>query len=344
MKDVIRNKVFCELPVILQIINDYWKTRDDSEASIDDFIKIQHWFLLLSKYSELVIDIGESDFVELAKTNPIYKQLLKNSVSGGSKIINWERHQVDFETDNRFEDFPTAIFLLNRSESYCNQKINDYGLIFLNGENYKSFTEKLFLLTDIQVKTNKMRSDIHSWSDIKRLAHPINSLILTDNYILKDKTDIASNLIPLLDSLLPDKLDNCKFQLMIITQLTEELMFTGRYSEILQQINSLNRKYAIELSLISCLVGSIHDRRIFTNYCMFESNNSFTYFNIKGNVKKNTTLHAFPSFMIASGQELMQNKNLNTLSEIKEIVENHAINYKGPASQPSNRLLDQIST
>jgi hypothetical protein len=104
----------------------------------------------------------------------------------------------------------------------------------------------------------------------------------------------------------------------------------------------LNRNYEIELLLITASVGKIHDRRIFTNYTLFESNNSFTFFNTDGKVKKNTTMHSFPSCMVASGNELMLNKNLNTLAEVKSLIENHTRQSKGPGSVISNRLLNMV--
>lgn len=341
MRKPIRNTIFCELPAIEQIISDYWEIRRNFDSNEEYLLSVHYWYSLLSKYSELIIDIEKSDFEELALINPIYNRLLKDSQSGGQRIQYWKNLLTELESDNRFEDFPNALFLLNQTETYCNQKINDYGLIFINGKNYKSFTNILFLLTDVQVKTNKKMSDVNSWTDFKRLAHPINSLILTDNYILKDREDIATNLIPLLDALLPVKLNKCKFQLMIITQEMEQSIFAARYFEVFNQLNKLNRNYEIEFSLITTSIGKNHDRRIFTNYCLLESNNSFTYFNKQGNIKKNTTLHIFPSFMIASGPEVMLKKNLNTLAEIKEIVDNARQNKELGSNIP-NRLLSLI--
>ncbi len=76
----IRNTVFCELPVIEQIITDYWNTRLDLEASQDELTAYQHWYLLLSKYSDLIVDKSEIDFIELSKSNPIYMKLLKHII------------------------------------------------------------------------------------------------------------------------------------------------------------------------------------------------------------------------------------------------------------------------
>jgi hypothetical protein len=338
-----RNTVFIDLPIIEQIVHDYWNHRLDTEASLDDLSTLQHWFNLISKYSELILDSSETDFFELAKSNPILKQLLKNSQTGGSKLICWKNHQVDLIEGNRFEDFPTALFLLNRDEDCCKQMTQSYGLIFLNGETYKSFTGKLFLLSDVQVKTNSDRSDITAWSDFKQLTHPMNSLILTDNFILKDQSDISANLIPLLDALMPDELSNCNFQLMIITQEMESSLFNSRYSEVKNKISLLGRNYEMEFSLITAAIGKTHDRRIFTNYGLLESNNSFTYFNAAGKVKKNTTMHLFPSFLVASGNDLMLNKNLNTLAEVKSIVENHFRQSKGPDPRINNRLFSMVT-
>lgn len=342
MKTDYRNTVICDLPVIEQIIIDYWKFREDHESSQKDLSASQYWFSLLSLYSDLVINIEACDFDELAKTNPIFRHLKKNSLTGGSKIQPWKDHLAIIEKENRIEDFQNALYLLNCSEDFCNQKTNEYGLIFLNGDNYRTFTEKLFLHTDLQIKKNRERSDITSWNDLKRLAHPMNSMILTDNYIVKEIDDIAINLIPLLDALLPANLENSKFQLMIITLEMEPVKFSIRYTEVIKQLKKLKRNYEIELSFISTSLEYNHDRRIYTNYCMFESNNSFTYFNAKGNVKKDTILRSFPCYMISSGQELMLNKNLNTLVEVNNIIKNHIRQKEGVESETGNRLLSII--
>lgn len=342
MKSNLKNTIICDFPVIQQIINDYWEFRGDHDASQDDLSASLYWFSLLSTHAELVINIGESDFDELSKTNPIFKRLKKNSMTGGSKIQLWKDHVDMIEKDKRFEDFPNALYLLNCSENICSQKIRENGLIFLNGKNYKTFTETLFLLTDLQVNKDSNRSDISSWNDFKRLTHPMNCMILTDNYIIKDKADIAINLIPLLNALLPENLDNSMFQLMIITQEMEPAIFSSRYNEICNQIKNMKRNYEVEFSLITTSSSNNHDRRIFTNYCMFESNNSFTYFDLRNNVKKNTTLHSFPYCMISSGQELMLNKNLNTLAEVKKLLVKH-VKQKLPDSTIVNRLLTMVS-
>lgn len=340
MKTGTQNTVFCELPVIEQIMSDYWENRWNID--VEDITASQHWYSFISKYCELILDVEESEFIELAKTNKFFMRLLKNSVEGGSKIMYWENHLIELEKNNRFEDFPTALFLLNETESYCNQKIKEYGLIFLNSSNYQSFTEMLFVVNDIHINENRSRSEIVTWSDLKAISTPMNSLILTDNYIMTETSDILNNLIPLLDAIVPDQLEKATFDLMIITQEMPQNDLFKRYSEIQEKIRSiLSRPYEINLTLITSKISKNHDRRICNNYMRLESNNSFSYFDKEGHVKKNTTLHIFPSLMVQKGQVLMLNKNMNTLAELKKIVSN-ARQSKGPTTGIANRLLSSV--
>ena len=337
-----RNMVFCDLAIIEKIITDFFETRNNIEA--DDLTTSLHWYLLLGKYSELIIDSTKSDFIELASANPIINLLLKKSDTGGSKLSFWKGHTTEMEKEQRYLDFPNSFFLLNCSDLICKQKINEHGLLFLNGNTYKSFTDKLFYITDLNVNKNKSKSDISCWSDLKKIAIPLNCLILTDNYIMKENSDLENNLIPLLDTFLPAQLQKATFNLMIITQEMPENDFSKRYVEMLLKITSkLSRPYEIILTLITTKISKNHDRRIFTNYSRLESNNSFTYFDKNGIVQKNTTLHSFPSSMIASGKELMLKKNMNILAEVKDIVKN-ARQSKGPISSESNRLLALVAS
>jgi hypothetical protein len=129
---------------------------------------------------------------------------------------------------------------------------------------------------------------------------------------------------------------------MIITREVDPALYSTLHTEIVKQTKNLNRNYHIDISIILAAGGENHDRRIFTNYYSIESNNSFTYFNKQGKVKKVTSMHSYPSFMIAFGNEMMLYKNLNTLAEIKSIVEERAQQRKVPASEITNRLLSMV--
>lgn len=339
----LKNTVFGDLPLIEYIISDYWRFRIDIESSDEELMYSQHWYACLTKYSELIIDISEDAFFEVAKTNPIYKQLLKSSISGGSKVICWKSFKDELENDQRFIDFSNSLFLLDSTSEECSSNRKAFGMIFLNKENYKSYTERLFLLSDFQVRRNIKLNNLKSWSGLNKISHPMNSLLISDNYILNSENDISNNLIPLLNALLPAYLDKINFQILIVSKDLEDKLLDKRYTFLSQQISQkIKRPFKIELTLITASIGKNHDRHIFTNYFMLESGNSINYFDEKGNVKVNTYLHAFPSYQVVSGPELMLNKNLSALSDIKDLVLNHSRQQRGDNKIKDNRLFKMI--
>ncbi|MGV8964287.1 MAG: hypothetical protein ACOH2V_13035 [Candidatus Saccharimonadaceae bacterium] len=338
-----KNTVFAELSLIELIISDYWKLRENIESVEEELLSAQHWFVGLTIYSELILDMDKNDFIEAAKSNPVYRKLLKSSVTEGSKVDFWKSFNDELELNLRYLDFNNAIFLLDCTSEECKSKCTDYGLLFLNKNNYKSFTERLFLLTDFQVNKNAKTNDLHSWSDLNKIYHPMNCLMITDNYVLKSENWISRNLILLLDAFLPIQLSKINFQISIITAEMEDQELKKRYTYLVEQFkNKLKRPYEIELSIITTLLCNNHDRHIFTNYFRFSSGNSFNYFDNSGNVKVNTYLNAFPAYFVASGAELFLNKNLSKLTEIKSLVINHTRQHIGINKLENNRLFNMI--
>jgi hypothetical protein len=188
----------------------------------------------------------------------------------------------------------------------------------------------------------KDNSDIKNWHDLKKFALPTNSLILTDNYILKQKSDIENNLIPILDSFLPNKLAKANFQVIIVTQEMIDNDLSIRFNEIQRCIKKMSKPYEIILSLITAAIDRTHPRRIFTNYCMYESENSFTYFDERINIKKNTVLRAFPSSMVKYDHNLSSKDSLWFLKLVKEIIENNYRQRLPVDLVANNRLLSLI--
>ena len=334
-----KNIIFGNHVLVESVIADYWKNRLDPEVSDEELAPFRQWYSCIVNYSELVLDIEKSDFIELAQNNPLYKQLLKESASGGSKLVFWKNFMSEMDSGNRYLDFPDALYLLSIENEKCIEKSEYYGLYFLNLNRCLPFSQLLFMHTDFIVKKTISKSDLKTWDDLSKVIHPVNSLIITDNYVLKSVEDIASNLIPILNALLPKKLSMTSFQLLIVTQSMEEQLLQSRYSYVEDLIQSrLNRPYVIEFSLATACIGENHDRYLFTNYFMIRSGNSFNYFNRNGKAKFDTYLNVFPTYHVAAGPELMKNKIRNVLSGIKSLVIDHSIQKSGPCNFANNRL------
>lgn len=338
-----RNTLFVEHSALEAIINDYWKARANPDIRNEDLIPYTQWYDCLIRQSELVLDFDQSRFIELAKSNPFYMALLKFSNSGGSKLVFWNSFPVDIIKGNRVSDFQNALFIFDCSADLIDRHIKDYGLLFVNCSNYLKISDQIFYQLSIEVKRKQQDTELTSWKDLKKIRHPFNSMIITDNYILKEEDDIRYNLIPMLDGLLPEELLSFALQLVIVTQEMEETLLEKRFKMLQDAMKSeLKRPYNIDLSIVTQRLGKHHDRHIFTNYFRFKSGSSFSYFNKYGNSKVDTYLDGHSSFMIASGQQLMLQKNLKTLKQIKRLMLENPPQIKGNQNLIGNRLLSMI--
>lgn len=338
-----RNTLFIEHSALEFILTDYWKARVNIDISNEKLAAYTQWYDCITRHSELVLDLDKANFYELAMSNPLFKALIKLSLSGDSNLIFWDNFKVDIFENNRVTDFQNSLFIFNCSAHQTNEYINDYGLMFVNHENFIMISDQIFYPLSIEVKRNQKDNELKSWKDLNKIRHPFNSMIITDNYILKEEDDIRLNLIPLLDGLLPEDLSSYAMQLVIVTQEMEETLLEKRYKMLHDAMKSeLKRPYNVDLSIVTQRLGKHHDRHILTNYFRFKSGSSFSYFNKSGNSKVDTYLDGHSSFMIASGQQLMLQKNLKKLKQIKRLLLENPLQIKGNKNLVDNRLLAMI--
>jgi hypothetical protein len=339
-----RNTLFIEHSALESILTDYWKARVNIDISNEKLTAYTQWYDCITRHAELVLDFDQENFIELAKSNPFYMALLKFRNSGGSKLVFWSSFPVDIIDGNRASDFQNSLFIFDCSADQINKYIKDYGLMFVNHENFIMISDQIFYPLSIEVKRNQKDNELKSWKDLNKIRHPFNSMIITDNYILKEEEDIRLNLIPLLDGLLPEDLSSCAMQLVIVTQEMEETLLEKRYKMLHDAIKSeLKRPYNVDLSIVTQRLGKHHDRHIFTNYFRFKSGSSLSYFNKSGNSKVDTYLDGHSSFMIISGQQLMLEKNMKKLKQINRLLlHDQPAQIKGNQNLKENRLLMMV--
>lgn len=224
----------------------------------------------------------------------------------------------------------------------CKKLEEDYGLFFISNDTLEDKANILFDQTTISIEKNgRIYSD---WSFIEKFAHPCNAMIIADNYILKNDKDVESNLITLLDKLLPKKLNKIDFQLTIITgDGKSSIDIENRYKLIKSELIKIGRPYKIELKIIGKSENN-HDRNLITNYLHIYSGFGFILFRKKNYSKYSTLANTMISINSVLGKP--DNKEMVTsLKKQYKLINSNSVNIGSekivyPENIVPNRLFE----
>ncbi len=352
-----RFEIYCNIEFLFSLYELINQPVEDLLSDVDNFgyYYIQ-LYKIIHEHSDVIIDIEEDELIDIA-TNPNnerYNPNLKKFIKTGRNCFHGLPKQfeyMDIDEENYFVNInnPKALFLLNKSENECHKLKDKYGMLFISNSNIKA---KLNFIFDIDIVPITKLGNITDWTFLKKYKHPFNSMVIADNYLLKE--NINDNLFQLLKSLLPATLNISEFHLTILTTITETSSFNieKRYLTILDYLNE-TFDYKINLTIIQ--TNDIHDRNIITNYFWINSGYGFSLF--KGRKLKNeTNLFALPFFNIQKKYVGIENANISTqlfenkvsvainiLIEKYKLINTKAIDIgiiKNVVGNKKNRLLD----
>jgi len=271
--------------------------------------------LLCGSTDIVITDINENDYRERCDesvvTGQILLMILQSHYDGKKNLKylpNESKSMEMYEQKGKGKDYfklrEQTVFLMNRNKEECKKKEEDYGLLFISMDNYYEFS--LLFSPDIQ----EINRDSIFWQCAKHYRHPCNTVILVDNFILKNDNEIIKkNLTSLFTSLLPFQLNEIPLKIHIFTRRYEDRtrresennQKNKQKSEIIQQcIKSLNRPYSesIETKIIFINEYSDHDRYLLTNYALFYSGYGFVLTDDQR--QKGTSLSFFPITHLSS--------------------------------------------
>ncbi len=263
---------------------------------------------------ELTIGLDADVFENLKEANP-FLIYFYNLFGQGKDIFLDVQPFEELENDNFYQKGSFCkFFALTESEQYCDLKIEKYGFLFFNNS---SLYQKISKLSIKYLEDNNLRSlklgaktansvpKLNDWKDLKNYAHPINSIIICDRYLLNSDYGFKDNLMPMLKILL-----NPKTHTDILILGNEFKLSLSKFEE---NIKTELPNFDITISICKISLNDSHDRMIFTNFFHIKSGQSFTYFkNGKVNTDIASTTLDFNSFF-------GQNSWLVALDFLKEI-------------------------
>jgi len=272
-----------------------------------------------------------------------FVQLIKSALRGGSELIEKPDDFIEMqENAGFFKQISNYIFLLGKQDKFSGNLANDYGLVSANIDTI----DNLRFLFDFSLFICSPNENLNSWNFIRSIKHPFNSLIIADNYILKDQTSFNENIIGLLNTILPEKLEKTDFHITIIVEKDTILKdnFQNIYNIVLENIK---RPYKINLSIVKVSKEKLHDRNILTSYLWINSGYGFSFFK-KGRIQGTTHILALPySFIKKNENKTVQYESsvfsmYNMLREQFQDISKKAENTKNDNNNAVVELIDYI--
>ena len=176
-------------------------------------------------------------------------------------------------------------------------------------------------------------ADKATWKNYKEyIAHPCNSIVLIDNYILANEQVINTDFVELIQILLPLESLELPVHIFIITQEKMPL------SSMFQKVNACIKKYRPKLKFALTIYPSLdfHDRCIITNNAYIWCGAGFGLFKKQGYVNKPTTISR--SFFFYDYYTQQEGSPTKTAKKILNHVKKISTNTRGEGAK-EHRLL-----
>lgn len=322
--------LYCDF-VFLKRFSSSCPKRDENPLNDDPVEAWRHVFQFIYNSNFQVIDcISYEDLVQEMRKKSLLWILLK-----GRKCYHSNVH--DFIERNIETGFKQVIFLTSDSKTERQSLSSAFGIIVLGNEDVLTL-DKAFRrnLLHLNIEDNKSYT---SWNDLD-LPTSIcisNSMVVVDNYVLKDTKKFEQNLYSLLDKLLPERTE-IEYHISIFTKVFgSDFEMQLRFDKVNNKIKSIRPKLKFALEIRDA-DEQFHNRKVVTNNVYISCDKGFDLFPIR---KDGADINiVFPAFS-DSGEEKSYDSLIKELSNIKYRKECKHVWCNNPVS---NRLLEKINT
>lgn len=306
MEDLTKNSkksVYCQIQFLESISTDN-SHAINSEGDVN--------FFDIVRDSIIYFDKSEDEVKSYRNNNPYVARLIKMDANGECNI-DWQNVELKIDdyvesyaaTDGKCDFSPILlVFQVKKQQrsinNLCLKYRTQYGLMVYDQD---SFQEIGIALEDsgFAVKRNSQEG----WSNLfGARTFPGNSLVVIDDYILKDTGLYKNNLYELLDVLLP-------VDIKIPFYIT---FFCGKnyndqalkFKKITEKIKELRPKYfnedcdsygLLKVNIIEDGNNVFHDRVILTNYCWISCGSGFDLYNKSQKAKHSTNVSILYPFI-----------------------------------------------
>ena len=262
----------------------------------------------------------------------------------------WTIVSVNFETSNSFQllrennfghlsnDHLQSVFLMVINQRKKLEISQATGILLLGKSDIEKY-DSLYSIRNISISAEESR--FRDWSDLDfpESIRISNSLIIVDNYILKDTMKFEKNIYALLDVVLPfHTFVEYHISLFVEPKNFSESDIQLRYNKLVAKIQEIRPNLNFNLEIIDA-DNRFHDRKLITNNIYIRCGEGFDIFP----VKKSTDVDiAFP-FMDNSRFKSNKESYYTLIEELKSIEYNNKYGkHRWGENNVANRLLAQI--
>lgn len=239
-----------------------------SENQSENYFYLKRILSDVKNRFELIVDFDLEEAYQNPEKRAIVRQITAKQPLTNGEFIEQAQAKAFHETGE-----PKLFFI----DSLPLPITERFGCFVTNSKEIDKISV-LFHTEDFRIDRNSF-----DWSMLKRVKHPCNSIIITDNYLLQnDLTE--ENTLSLLISLMPDSLESdFPFHLTIIGYSSKDFKEVAKqHASILAKLQA-KFSYKINLSIIR---ADYHGRYIFTNYYRIQSEKGFGLFQ-RGRIRPN---------------------------------------------------------
>lgn len=315
-------------------------------------ISLSKAYSILNKICDIYVNLTVDELKALINTNDAYKRLVKRESRSFKARKEWIRC---FSPSKTCDD----IALIEEDDLVDYKKIrNDFGCLIIadNPNDIKKFEvySKMhpFNLVPESDKLDDSTIYYHdSWEQFFKEfnLNPINSLIITDNYIFSGKFEEQKrySLYPLLKSIVPKNL-SCDFHLTIfICNLPNSNglvpLSRDKAETLIDEIRALDLCPFLKVTIVAHTIKSTtHDRELVTNYHYMQSGHGFGVMDKNGvkDIARGQLQHVFCGVESNVTTKQLQAETVMWLKPIFEGKKGGNTQYSFIVGDKVNRLFD----
>lgn len=333
--------IYCELDFLREFVRNIPKP--DIFEDDEKYLSWKKLFLLL-RNNIVIFDklLSDEEIVELNK---------KKDTDDSSKAL-WTIIKDNFEISNSFQALRggkyeqltnhelQSVFLMMLNQRKKQEIAQLTGIIILGKSEIDKF-DSLFANRKISISSNQDTYKDWGELDYPELVKISNSLIIVDNYILKDTNKFDKNISTLFNAVLPYH-TFFEYHISLYVELKgfSERDMQLRYDKVKKIIGDIRPELHFTLEVLDA-IGRFHDRKLITNNIYIKSGEGFDIFPIK----KSTDIDI--SFPLLDKTKFTNDEgSYNTLiEELKSIDYNNRYGrHRWGEIHVANRLLVNIKS
>lgn len=245
-------------------------------------------YSILDNYSDVVLDLEDAELEELIMKNEVYNYFNKRDVG---KLESYKALFENIENED-FSTYPTEIFLLDNETIQLRglnpKKIRDAdGCLLLNYEEldlFRKLNKPYGFDFKVQMRGLERKNINKSWEELLHKVDimPINTVVLTDSFIYKNRGDFNQykyeNLYAIIQNIIPAGLE-AEFQIIIVIDNSESVINIESAKIVIDELTQFieeKTEKKISVGIITHTKNNaIHERAILSNHHYFYSDKGF---------------------------------------------------------------------